>query len=126
MSRKNEKNNTLDLHGSLKDYVDLKVEYYKLSLAEKISLLIGRVVLILFLAILGLALLLLFIFLIYSLLMSWIGISWVVVLIELGFVILLIVLLWVFKEPTIINPISSMIINVLFNQPDEDEDDGEE
>lgn len=127
MSRENENNIASEFIELLKDFVELKAYYYKLSLAEKISLLAGRIVLILFLAIFSLALLLLFIFLIYTLLMSWIGISWVVVLIELGLVILLMAMLWVFKNQLVINPVSSMIINVLFNQHDnEDEDDEDE
>lgn len=112
----------------IKKIVDLKVEYYTLTFAEKVSLLIARIVLIGFVTILCLVLLLLFIFLIYSLLMSWIGIEWIVILIEIGIVALIMLLLIVFRETLIIKPFANMVIRIMLKSDDskESDDDWEE
>lgn len=105
----------------IRSYIDLKFEYYKLSLTEKVALLIGWIILIFFLGILSLALLLLVMLLIYNLLMQWIGIPWVVTTIEIGFVGLLTFVLWLGKKKMIINPVANMIIRVMLDSSDNNE-----
>lgn len=105
----------------LKQYINLKIEYYQLSLAETISLLIGKLTLIIFTAVFSLSLFLLFIWLIYNLLMTWIGISWVVTLIEIAMIILFLGLLWIFKDKLIIRPVANSIISILLDGDDNKE-----
>ena len=113
-----------DIVENAKKFINLKAEYYTLTLAEKVSLLVARIVLIGFTAILCLVVLLLLILLIYVLLMSWIGVSWIVVLVEIGIVLLLILILWYFKEPLIIRPVSGLLIRDIFhNSNEKDEED---
>lgn len=113
---------------SIRKYIDLKAEFYRLSFVEKVSVLVGKVVLMILTALLALVLLLLFIILIHDVMMAWIGIGWVVSLIEIGFVALLMALLWAFRGPLIIRPVAGSVIRGLMDTDDkekeeEDEDD---
>ncbi len=111
---------------TIKQYVDLKAEYYRLSFVEKVSVLVGKVVLLIFTALLGLALLMLLIMLVYNLLMAWIGIGWVVSLIEIGFILLLMAVVWVFRKPLIIDPVAGSVIRSLMEQDDKGKEDDDE
>jgi len=119
-------NNSARFIDIIKRYIDLKVEYYQLSFVEKLSVLIGKIVLLIFTALLGLALLLLLILLMYNLLMLWIGIGWLAALIEIAFVLLLIAILWVFKNALIINPVANLIIKSLLDSDNDKEDEEDE
>ncbi len=125
MARK-EKEEPAGLVDIIKQYVDLKAEYYRLSFVEKVSVLVGKVVLLIFTALLGLALLMLLIMLIYNLLMAWIGIGWVVSLIEIGFILLLMAVVWVFRKPLIIDPVAGSVIRSLMEQDDKGKEDDDE
>ena len=125
MARK-EKEEPAGLVDTIKQYVDLKAEYYRLSFVEKVSVLVGKVVLLIFTALLGLALLMLLIMLIYNLLMAWIGIGWVVSLIEIGFILLLMAVVWVFRKPLIIGPVAGSVIRSLMEQDDKGKEDDDE
>lgn len=125
MARK-EKEEPAGLVDIIKQYVDLKAEYYRLSFVEKVSVLVGKVVLLIFTALLGLALLMLLIMLVYNLLMAWIGIGWVVSLIEIGFILLLMAVVWVFRKPLIIDPVAGSVIRSLMEQDDKGKEDDDE
>ena len=125
MARK-EKEEPAGLVDIIKQYVDLKAEYYRLSFVEKVSVLVGKVVLLIFTALLGLALLMLLIMLVYNLLMAWIGIGWVVSLIEIGFILLLMAVVWVFRKPLIIDPVAGLVIRSLMEQDDKGKEDDDE
>ena len=125
MARK-EKEEPAGLVDTIKQYVDLKAEYYRLSFVEKVSVLVGKVVLLIFTALLGLALLMLLIMLVYNLLMAWIGIGWVVSLIEIGFILLLRAVVWVFRKPLIIGPVAGSVIRSLMEQDDKGKEDDDE
>lgn len=115
---KDNKNTFSAIIDNVKEYIDLKTEYYKLSFAEKVSLLMSRLVLIFCIAILSLSILLLLIILMNSLLMKWIGIDWAVILIEIGFIFILMAILISFKDRLIIKPISNIIIRIMLNPTD--------
>ena len=125
MARK-EKEGPAGLVDTIKQYVDLKAEYYRLSFVEKVSVLVGKVVLLIFTALLGLALLMLLIMLVYNLFMAWIGIGWVVSLIEIGFILLLMAVVWVFRKPLIIDPVAGSVIRSLMEQDDKGKEDDDE
>ena len=125
MARK-EKEEPAGLVDIIKQYVDLKAEYYRLSFVEKVSVLVGKVVLLIFTALLGLALLMLLIMLVYNLLMAWIGIGWVVSFIEIGFILLLMAVVWVFRKPLIIDPVAGSVIRSLMEQDDKGKEDDDE
>ena len=125
MARK-EKEEPAGLVDTIKQYVDLKAEYYRLSFVEKVSVLVGKVVLLIFTALLGLALLMLLIMLVYNLLMAWIGIGWMVSLIEIGFILLLMAVVWVFRKPLIIDPVAGSVIRGLMEPDDKEKEDDDE
>lgn len=127
--RQKRENSFSDLMDTIKEYINLKVEYGLLTVTERASLLIGKMAFVLLMGVLALVVLLMVLVLIYNLLMSWIGIPWLVALIEIGFIALIIAVLTIFKRSLVINPIASAIIrNVLIsneNEEEEDEDDDE-
>lgn len=121
--RENESSGLLSI---VRKYIDLKVEYYQLSFAEKVSVLVGKIALLIFTSVLLLAFLLLFILLVYNLLMDWIGIGWVVALIEIGFVLFLLAIMWIFRQKLIINPVANSIIKSLLESDDNDKEEENE
>lgn len=124
MRSKRNKNTSSSFIDSLKEYIDLKIEYYQLHFTEKISLLFGKIVLILIFTLLGLATLLMLGVLIYNLLMMWIGIPWLVALIEIGILLLLMLILYLFRDKIVITPVANSIIRT-FLDPDDDNDEEE-
>lgn len=121
-------NDSPGLLDTIKRYIDLKAEYYSLSLAEKVSLVIGRMAFMVIMAILGLVMLLLLIALIHTLLVQWIAIQWLVIVIEIGFVLLLISIIWFGRKKIVIDPIASSFIRNMLekNEEKEEEDDEDE
>lgn len=108
---------------NIRHYIDLKLEYFRLDLSEKMSVLVGKLILVFFMAILALALMLLLLMLLHSLLIQWIGISWVATLIEIGIVILMMILLWCFKEKFIINPVANTILRTFYESDEQTTED---
>lgn len=114
-AKENNSSSSQNLFDSIKKYVDLKLEHVQLTFTERISILVGKMLLLIILSILSLAVLLLVVLLVYQILMKFIGIGWLVVLIEMAFVGLLILLLWIFRKPLVINPTANMIIRAFFD-----------
>jgi hypothetical protein len=122
----------ITLTEAIKKYIDLKLEYLQLAFAERVSLLIGSIIFITFIALLGLAILLLFILLINNILITLIDIPWLVTLIEIAFVGLIIAVLTVYRKKLVVEPIANMIIQLLLDpsgkiklKDDDDENDKE-
>ncbi|MDL2262147.1 hypothetical protein LJC11_01440 [Bacteroidales bacterium OttesenSCG-928-I21] len=116
---------SLTLTRTIREYIDLRLEHLQLKFSKKISILVGNIVFMIFLAILGLALLLSIYVLIYELLMTWIGIAWVVSLIGVAITCLIIVSVWLFKEKLIIRPIANIIIRSIMEEQEEKEEEHE-
>ncbi|MDR0872563.1 MAG: hypothetical protein LBN27_03715 [Prevotellaceae bacterium] len=114
----------LGLGEAVKQYLGLKWEYYRLSFIEKVAMLIGTVILMVFMAILALVLILLLTFFGYGVLMSLIGITWLVVLIEIAVVLLMMGLLWKFRDTLVIQPVGNMIIRALFDDDSKQKENG--
>jgi hypothetical protein len=121
---------SMSLMKAIKEYINLKLEYFQLSLAERTSILIGNLVFITFMAVFGLILFVLFLVLIDNLLLLWININWLVTVIEIVFSLLTMMLFWIFRNNLIITPVSNMIIRTLLDSSgkiklndEEDEDD---
>lgn len=104
---------SMTLTQAIKEYIDLKLEYFRLAFAENVSLLVGNIIFLMLIALLGLAALLMIILLIYNVLMEWIGVAWIVSLIEIGFIGLLAAFLWIFREKLVVRPIANIIISTL-------------
>ena len=108
----------LTLTEAVRQYLGLKWEFYRLSFVEKLATLVGIVFLLICMVILSLVLVLLFAFLGYNLLVSLVGSGWIAVLIEVGIVLLLMVLLWIFRDRLVIQPVGSMVVRALFDAPE--------
>lgn len=111
--KQEKENKSMTLTQAIKEYIDLKLEYFRLAFAENVSLLVGNIIFLMLIALLGLAALLMIILLIYNVLMEWIGVAWIVSLIEIGFIGLLAAFLWIFREKLVVRPIANIIISTL-------------
>jgi len=108
----------LTLTEAIRQYAGLKWEYYRLSFVEKLAALVGIIILLICMAILGLVLILLFAFFGYSILVSLVGSGWIAALIEIATVVLLMGLLWSFRDKLVIQPVGNLIVRMLFDTPE--------
>lgn len=100
------------LWSELREYLDLKIEYTKLTAAEKLSILFATFVMIMVCLVFGVVIL----FYLTLAAANWIGESLGMPLaysIMVGFYILLLVLTVVFKRALIFNPISRIISKLI-------------
>lgn len=125
MRRRRNRQESSSFTDSVKEYLNLKVEYYQLLFTEKMSLLVGKATLLFILSTIFLAVLLLILVLVYNLLMLWIGIPWIVTLIEIGILLLLLGTVLIFRNELIIKPIANSIVRMLLD-PDDDNEEEEE
>ncbi len=111
-----------ELAGTIKEYVNTKIESAKLNAAEKSSAIIANtiaglvasVVFILFMAFCGIAL---------SLSIgAWLGKLWAGFLIVAFLYLLIAMIIWFARGKIIRLPIINALIRQLFNTPDDDED----
>jgi hypothetical protein len=112
------------LFDNVKQYIDLKLRYLQLDLSEKLSVLVGKLIVMGLLGIMGLALLILTLLLLNSLLTQWIGIEWVATLVEMALMAAAMLAVWYFRDKLIINPVADSIIRTLFDS-DKDNDNEE-
>ena len=103
---------------SIRRYVSLQWAYYRLSFVEKLATVIGIVMLLTGMAILALVLILLFAFFGYSALVSLTGSGWTAAGIEIAAVVLLMGLLWTFRDRLVIQPVGNLIVRALFDTPE--------
>lgn len=100
------------LWSDLRAYLDLKIEYTKLTVAEKVSILLATLVTIMMCFVFGVTIL----FFLTLAAANWIGDSLGMPLaycIMTGFYILLLVLIVVFKRQLVFNPISRIISKLI-------------
>lgn len=111
-----------ELAGTIKEYVNTKIESAKLNAAEKSSAIIANtiaglvasVVFVLFIAFCGIAL---------SLSIgAWLGKLWAGFLIVAFLYLLIAMIIWYARGKIIRLPIMNALIRQLFNTPDDDED----
>ncbi len=124
--RQKRESNFSNLIDTLKEYINLKIEYGVLSITERISVLAGKVAYVALMAIFSLVILLLLTILIYNVLMAWIGIPWLVALIEIGFILLIMGIIAIFRHSLIINPIADSIIRNILDYDKEEEEEEDE
>jgi len=108
------------LSDSAKEYISLQIQYFKLSVAEKLSQLMSNLMITLIIFIL--VMLILF-FLSFAFILWWgdyIGPSYVGALIVAGFYTLVGILVYLLRYPLFINPLVSTMSNtILEDQKDE-------
>jgi len=111
-----------ELAGTIKEYVNTKIESVKLSAAEKTSAVIANVV-----AGIVVALVFLFVIIFASIALSfglgeWIGKTWAGFLIVAGLYLLIGIIVWAGRGKIIRMPLMNAIIQQLFSKEEEDEE----
>jgi hypothetical protein len=110
------------LIADIKEYVNLKLEYYRLDAVEKGSLFLGNFMLVFGCMIFGCFALLCLSFAAAYLLGDWLGsFVWGFLLIALVYVVLIAVLIR-FKEALLINPMVRMLDSTIFKSNDHAQD----
>ncbi len=111
------------LFAEVKNYIDLKIKYYKLEAVEKLSLGVGKVLaLLVFILLIGFAILLLTAALVI-LVAEWVNsYLWAFVIVG-GFFALVAVLFLVLRESIFTNSMVRTFSKMFFPEKKEDEDD---
>lgn len=111
------------LLAEVKNYVDLKLKYYKLSAVEKLSVVTGSAMsLMIFIVLMGVAVLLFFVAL-AVLVAGWVGsLVWGFVIMG-GFCLLVALIFWAFRKNIFANSMVRMFSKIFFNHDEEDRDD---
>lgn len=104
------------LVGSAKNYVALQLENAKLTAAEKLSILFSTVALFAIAFFIGLAALVFLTIGLASMLESLIAPFWIYLIVG-AFFILLIILLFAFKQPLIIDPVARFLSRLFIDPP---------
>ena len=108
---------------NVRDYVNTRIDTVKLTAAEKSSKLLSNLIAG---AIVAVVFLLFFLFVNFSIayaLAEWVGKTWAGFLIVAGFYLLAAIIVWAGREKIIRVPIMNSILNLLFKNDEEDEED---
>ncbi len=110
-----------ELTGSIKDYVELRIDMFRLILAEKLSRIFTFTIsLMIFFILFN------FIFMFISIAFilwyrEYVGPAYTGALIVAGFYLLLGILVWILRKSLFINPVVSQISKILLEEDHEDE-----
>lgn len=107
----------------IKDYINTRIDLIKLQVAEKSSKIMAGIIAA---AIVAVIFLLFFLFVNISiafLLGEWIGKIWAGFMIVSGFYLLLVIIIWTGRNKWIRIPIMNKMIEILFKNDKEDEED---
>lgn len=99
-----------------KRYVSLQLDNAKLTAAEKLSILFSTIALFAVAFILGLAALVFLTIGLASMLETFIAPFWTYMIVG-GFFVILIVVLFIFKEPLLVNPIARFLTRLFIDPP---------
>jgi len=98
---------------SLKQSAKVELEYSKLTLAEKLSILLSRAIVVMVLIIFGTCVL----FLLLWGLLHWIiqltGSMWIGVIVTLGVLLVFLLLLYGYRKQLVINPVTRFVTKLL-------------
>lgn len=94
--------------GNLKEWINMEVEYLKLTASEKISVLISTLILVITLFIVGLVVMILFAFALVDLFNLFMPHSLACVTVG-GIFLLLLLLMYLLRTPLVVNPITKLI-----------------
>ncbi len=100
-----------------KTWASLELEYAKLTLAEKLTMLMTTLIIGLICLLLGMVALILISFCFVALFEN-IMCPALAYLCVAGIILLLLAMLWVFREPLLLNPLAKMITKILIDKTD--------
>lgn len=105
--------NYKQLFDSIKEYAKLEIEYSKLTLAEKMSILLSRAMIVAILLIFGAGVMLLLLWAFATWMVALTGSLWLGVLIAAVLVVLLALLVYGYRKQLIINPVTRFVTRLL-------------
>lgn len=103
------------LFDSIKEHVKLEMEYSKLTLAEKMSILLSRAIIVAVLIIFGAGAMLLLLWAFAKWMIALTGSLWIGVVIAVVVVFLLALLVYGYRKQLIINPVTRFVTKLLLN-----------
>lgn len=121
MEKKNLGEQFKSLSGDTKEYLQLKLELFKLTATEKLAMVVSHLIIsVIILFLVGMVVIFLSFAFIY-----WfdahVGSLWAGALIVAGFDILVGVLIYAFRNPLFINPLVSKMSNIILEDDDDEE-----
>ena len=105
--------NYKQLFDSVKEHAKLEIEYSKLTLAEKLSILLSHAILVTILIIFGAGVMLLLLWAFAKWMIAVTGSMWLGVLIAIILVVLLALLACGYRKQLIINPVTRFVTKLL-------------
>jgi hypothetical protein len=105
--------NYKQLFDSIKEHAKLEIEYSKLTLAEKMSILLSRAMIVAILLIFGAGVMLLLLWAFAKWMIALTGSLWLGVLIAAVLVVLLALLVYGYRKQLIINPVTRFVTRLL-------------
>ena len=105
--------NYKQLFDSIKEHAKLEIEYSKLTLAEKMSILLSRAMIVAILLIFGAGVMLLLLWAFTKWMIALTGSLWLGVLIAAVLVVLLALLVYGYRKQLIINPVTRFVTRLL-------------
>lgn len=107
--------NYKQLFDSIKEHAKLEIEYSKLTLAEKMSILLSRAIIVAILIIFGAGVTLLLLWAFAKWMIAVTASLWLGVLITIAVVLLLALLVFGYRKQLIINPVTRFVTKLLLN-----------
>lgn len=113
-----EKNDIKTLIDEAKKQINLEIRYKKLTAVENISIFLSRIAFICVMSIVGVFAMFYILSTIYDLLQSATGHPWVANIILVAFLLLIMLLIYAFRKPLIIDPITRFVSKMFLNPKD--------
>lgn len=107
--------NLQTLFAELKKHIELQKDYVKLEIVHKLTILLSALILIFVLVVLGMIVLFYLSFMLAYLLESYVGGLQVSYAIIAGVILLLIGLIYFFRKPLIVQPLTNFLANLFLN-----------
>ena len=108
-----ERQNYKQLFDSIKEHAKLELEYSKLTLAEKLSILLSRAIVVAIFIIFGAGAILLLLWAFAKWMIAVTGSLWIGVLIAVAVIVLLVLLVYGYRKQLIINPVTRFVTKLL-------------
>lgn len=105
--------NYKQLYDSIKEHVKLEMEYSKLTLAEKMSILLSRVIIVALLIIFGAGVIFLLLWAFSNWMISVTGSLWLGVFLAIAVLVVIALLVYGYRKQLIINPVTRFVTKLL-------------
>lgn len=107
-----------ELVETVKQNAKQEIEYSKLSLAEKLSVLIYRAIIVMVLVVFGACVLSLLLWALNRWMVALTGSMWLGVLISIAILLLLLLIIYGYRKQLLINPVTRFVTKLLLNPED--------